>query len=631
MKRPHLLLAILLFPAGCATYPSAPPERLAPTEVRVAPFVAALGRTAAAITWETDARMYGWLEFRGPSGTGVVRTSSASTLHTVILSNLTPGAVYSYAVCGSGETGRAFRTFSPARERFSFGVIGDNRSDPKVFRRLTQKMAALPLDFVIHTGDTAGDGTKREHWYNEWFGPAEELQARMPMLVAWGSHEVPQNTNSWLHYFYQMRSPLYGCAYYTFEQGPLRFIVLNTEDDFGLGSPQYLWLESVLQSNQAPYTVVVFHVAVLSGSSHAADAHTQEVRRNLAPLLIRHGVALVLNGHDHTYSRSEYGGVVFVIAGGAGAPLYPARQFLNPFVVCGTTCYSYLVVDATPAMLHATAYTLDGTVIDAFSLTNRPRRTALLDGVATFRPPWRDYLDREIVDGAIYLRNFTTGALAGTITITAPSGWPVDPGTNQTFFLNRDEPLRETQYRLLAGTPATGMYPLRVTVAWRDATNTLSTQIECLPSTPARIAWTFDSLGQSLAWSNARNASVSAGMWTAQVYSNAVPELYAPVKLAGGARGGNYSTYRMRLSGSNGVTKTTIAWTCVTDEHKTNVVSRSEPAQINGQWYTYLFFAGRELSWNGTPIGIQLVPAADPNVTVELDDVRLCSSPEQAP
>ena len=62
--------------------------------------------------------------------------------------------------------------------------------------------------------------------------------------------------------------------------------------------------------------MVVFHHAAWSCSRHDSN---ERVRGAWVPLLERHRVPLVLNGHDHNYQRFvSAGGVTYVVTGGAG-------------------------------------------------------------------------------------------------------------------------------------------------------------------------------------------------------------------------------------------------------------------------------------------------------------------------
>jgi acid phosphatase type 7 len=70
--------------------------------------------------------------------------------------------------------------------------------------------------------------------------------------------------------------------------------------------PQYQWLEQDLQQNKSMWKIVYFHHPPFTMGSHNSDTESDLViiRKNIARLLEKYGVDLVLNGHSHNYERS---------------------------------------------------------------------------------------------------------------------------------------------------------------------------------------------------------------------------------------------------------------------------------------------------------------------------------------
>lgn len=78
------------------------------------------------------------------------------------------------------------------------------------------------------------------------------------------------------------------------------------------------WLQQTLASSDATWTIVIMHHPPYSGGSHGSSI---DVREAFTPSFERHGVQLVLAGHDHDYQRSEpIEGVTYLVSGG-GAKL----------------------------------------------------------------------------------------------------------------------------------------------------------------------------------------------------------------------------------------------------------------------------------------------------------------------
>jgi 3',5'-cyclic AMP phosphodiesterase CpdA len=55
---------------------------------------------------------------------------------------------------------------------------------------------------------------------------------------------------------------------------------------------------------EAKYIVLVYHHSIYSPADHANDTDNQKRRRDFPEAFSQLGVDLVLQGHDHSYSRS---------------------------------------------------------------------------------------------------------------------------------------------------------------------------------------------------------------------------------------------------------------------------------------------------------------------------------------
>ena len=78
---------------------------------------------------------------------------------------------------------------------------------------------------------------------------------------------------------------------------------------------QLRFLERVLSRSTATWKIVALHHPPYSAGYQGSST---DVRTVFSPLFARHGVQLVLSGHDHDYQRSEpIDGVVYVVSGAA--------------------------------------------------------------------------------------------------------------------------------------------------------------------------------------------------------------------------------------------------------------------------------------------------------------------------
>jgi hypothetical protein len=135
---------------------------------------------------------------------------------------------------------------------------------------------------------------------------------------------------------------------------------------------QTRWLDARLAAPGPPFRVVVFHQPAWSCSTHGSTA---AVDSRWVPVLERHRVALVLNGHDHNYQRfTSPRGVTYLVTGGGGAALYPVRTGCpgTPPRAAAAARHHFTAVEVTGRAMAVTAVTAAGTVIDRAVLHRPP-------------------------------------------------------------------------------------------------------------------------------------------------------------------------------------------------------------------------------------------------------------------
>ena len=105
--------------------------------------------------------------------------------------------------------------------------------------------------------------------------------------------------------------------WYSYDWGMVHFAAIDTEADY---ATQAAWLDADLAASNAPWKIVYMHRPPYSSGAHGSD---KALRRHLAPVLKRHGVQLVLAGHDHDYERMiPQDGTAYVVTGGGGIGTY---------------------------------------------------------------------------------------------------------------------------------------------------------------------------------------------------------------------------------------------------------------------------------------------------------------------
>jgi tartrate-resistant acid phosphatase type 5 len=230
--------------------------------------------------------------------------------------------------CG-GETGGDAAASAPAsapsraetvRPPALVLVKGDWGWGGRAQAAVTGRMCRIARRERIRTVITTGDNFYRPDGVataENWTGP-EACLTRLGVRwrPAWGNHDLLGDGTA----------TALGASrrHYAFRLGPMRVIVLdaNTPED----PAQMRFLRRALTTAREPVKVVVFHQPAYTAGLHAPG---KAQRRLWAPLFRRHGVALVLQGHNHAYERLVVGGVTYITTGGGGAPVYPCVRLLT--------------------------------------------------------------------------------------------------------------------------------------------------------------------------------------------------------------------------------------------------------------------------------------------------------------
>jgi Calcineurin-like phosphoesterase len=139
-------------------------------------------------------------------------------------------------------------------------------------------------------------------------------------------------------------------------------------DSTAVTRAQTRWLTRALAASRARWKVAVFHHPPYTCGGHSGSS---TIRRVWSPLFQRHGVRLVLSGHDHNYQRfAPRGGVTHVVHGGGGARLYWLKPCPRgyPRRVGARVDHGFLHVTSDAQRLLVAAVGLDGRVIDRVTI-----------------------------------------------------------------------------------------------------------------------------------------------------------------------------------------------------------------------------------------------------------------------
>lgn len=293
--------------------------------------------TGFAVSWRTSAAVTAPLLEIVPAGdspdVGTPRQVVAATrvpayrdgsvvhVHRADIDGLQPDTLYMFRVQGADAWSgwRQLRTAAAAGAPLTLLYFGDtqNKNVSHVGRVMREAMRHAPdARLALLAGDLQSEATIDIEW-GEMFEALGDLPAVMMVAPAAGNHEyweefedTPQErrvlSEHWRTSFALPRNGAGGAhtrdTTYWFDVQGVRVAVLDGTSALDLGSAdeQARWLDGVLRNNPNRWTVVVIHQPVYSPRGREAS---DTIKRALQPVIERHGVDLVLQGHDHTYGR----------------------------------------------------------------------------------------------------------------------------------------------------------------------------------------------------------------------------------------------------------------------------------------------------------------------------------------
>ncbi|MBS7668714.1 purple acid phosphatase family protein [Croceicoccus gelatinilyticus] len=375
---------------------------------------------AMAVSWRTDARQqateaqitvavdgptlgHGAQSIVGAPGITKNSANGPAIYHKVRFDNLTPDTVYAYRLKGSAGWSEwlQFRTAAATPEPFRFLYLGDVQNGiltyaSRVIRQAFRSNGEIEL--VLLAGDLVSQRDDLDH-DDEWgeFNEAGGYNWSIaPQIPATGNHEYidveladgSESRKLGPYWPLQFALPDNGAdgvkatTYFVDYQG-VRFIVLDGTSAIDLGTmeEQTRWLDKTLASSAANWNVVLFHQPVFTC---ARPDDTSEVKAAWKPVFESRKVDLVLQGHDHCYSRltSEAGkeasarmradgkvqGPVYLVSV-TGSKMYRLndRADTQPDRVAEAT-ELYQIVDVDGDTLRFRTYTASGSLYDGFDL-----------------------------------------------------------------------------------------------------------------------------------------------------------------------------------------------------------------------------------------------------------------------
>lgn len=176
-------------------------------------------------------------------------------------------------------------------------------------RNLNIAMEQNPdISFILSAGDQINKNVKGKDPGNEieyaGFLNAEWMKS-LPVATAIGNHDT---TN--VSYQYHFNNPNHtelgrttaGGDYY-YKYGPALYVILNT-NNYNCAEHEQAMRQAVQMYPHTNWRIVMIHQDIYGSGLDHSDSDGIVLRTQLIPLMDKFDVDVVLQGHDHTYSRS---------------------------------------------------------------------------------------------------------------------------------------------------------------------------------------------------------------------------------------------------------------------------------------------------------------------------------------
>ena len=337
------LLAVVAFAAD-------PPR----VNTKCGPWVVGVTETEMTVVWTSTDRCMGWVEVAPDDGTSFYAEERprydedfmgrhvVSAVHHVRITGLKPGTSYRYRIYQQGvdDSGHnpvpsgyisasnvysqkpyAIRTMDAKKADCTFTMVNDIHGRDSMMLALTKGLKEQKPDFVVFNGDMVSFMGSTEDIETGFMTRATETFATdIPLVYVRGNHET--RGPGFSEYLNLFPTPT-NTPYFTFRQGPVAFVVLDSGEDkpdsdieYG-GTAAYdayrekmaEWLKEAVKSEEfrsAPVKITLLHIPFDKGVGWYGN---NELKRLLLPTLNEAGIDVMLCGHTHRYSFRDVGSV----------------------------------------------------------------------------------------------------------------------------------------------------------------------------------------------------------------------------------------------------------------------------------------------------------------------------------
>jgi len=245
-----------------------------------------------------------------------------------------------------------------------FAVIGDTGTGDKHQVAIANELASwrtrYAFDFVVMMGDNLYGGENPKDFDKKFGAPYKPiLGAGVKFYAALGNHDDAALQRNYKPF------NMNGERFYSFKpQSGVRFFALDSNY---VDKAQLDWLEKELAASGSEWKIMYFHHPLYSSGETHGSAELQ--RGLLEPVFLKHGVNVVLSGHEHFYERikPQKGIAYFII--GSSAKLRTGDLSKSDLTAYGNDQeYAFMLMEIVGDELYFQAINQSGKTIDTGSI-----------------------------------------------------------------------------------------------------------------------------------------------------------------------------------------------------------------------------------------------------------------------
>lgn len=302
-------------------------------------------------------------------------------LHKITIEGLEPGKTYRYRVVSKqieqfkpyeviyGDAIASdiyqFKTLDKTKEGFSFYVFQDIHEDANTLDSLLKTVSFKAVDLVFFNGDMINHFEQQEQIFIGFLDVSVNRFAKeIPFIFVRGNHEARGLLARDLINYFPTSS---GRFYYSFNHGPVHFIVLDSGEDKADSHPVYAgltnfynyrrqqarWLKKDIQTasfKQAEFRIVLVHMPLLKDDTNKDWPGWRHAAETFGPVLNKADIDLMLCGHTHKFAHIK------------------PNQQQNPYPVIIGAPQTSIRVDVSKEKLKITVTQIDGQTLDTFCI-----------------------------------------------------------------------------------------------------------------------------------------------------------------------------------------------------------------------------------------------------------------------